>query len=50
MTMRYSHLSQEHVREAINRIGFTKDGTNMAQATIPPKNHSRKSLQSNKRV
>ncbi|MEW6686074.1 MAG: tyrosine-type recombinase/integrase [Candidatus Edwardsbacteria bacterium] len=45
MTMRYSHLSQDHLQDAVNRLDFvSSDGTNLAQSDRATKLSSRKIL------
>lgn len=44
MTLRYSHLSQEHLHEAVGRLNFKKIDTDLTQEIIPFRKASGKSL------
>lgn len=45
MTMRYSHLSQDHLQEAVNKLVLMKkSGTNLAQTNFAPSEKTHNSL------
>ena len=50
MTMRYSHLSQDHLQEAVNKLALKKVGTNLAQTNLPTSQELGNSLHGNMRL